>query len=131
MQFPTMSRSTVSQIGNGDSDNSVCSVESSFNFLLQVAGAATLIRLPLLASELERVPHNVELHVDFEHLNHIDHGYLDLLMNWPNSSKAPTERWSSIGNRCRRTSTVSHITFSKPAEKRPPEEKYEAAQRRI
>ncbi len=29
---------------------------------------------PLLASELEHVPHNVELHVDFEHLDYIDHG---------------------------------------------------------
>ena len=50
--------------------------------VLSLEGAATFIRLPLLASELERVPDNVELHVDFEHLNHIDHACLDLLMNW-------------------------------------------------
>jgi MFS superfamily sulfate permease-like transporter len=50
--------------------------------VLKLEGAATFIRLPLLATELERVPHNIELHVDFERLNHIDHACLDLLMNW-------------------------------------------------
>lgn len=50
--------------------------------VLSLEGAATFVRMPLLASELERVPHNVELHVDFEHLSHIDHACLDLLMNW-------------------------------------------------
>ncbi len=49
---------------------------------LWLEGAATFVRLPLLASELERVPDHVELHVDFEHLNFIDHACLDLLMNW-------------------------------------------------
>jgi MFS superfamily sulfate permease-like transporter len=49
---------------------------------LSLEGAATFIRLPVLAAELERVPGNTELHVDFEHLNHIDHACLDLLMNW-------------------------------------------------
>ena len=50
--------------------------------ILRLQGAATFVRLPLLASELERVPHDVELHVDFEHLDYIDHACLDLLMNW-------------------------------------------------
>lgn len=50
--------------------------------VLRLSGAATFIRLPLLAAELERVPPNVQLHVDFEHLNHIDHACLDLLTNW-------------------------------------------------
>ena len=50
--------------------------------VLKLEGAATFIRLPLLATELERVPHNIELHVEFERLNHIDHACLDLLMNW-------------------------------------------------
>jgi MFS superfamily sulfate permease-like transporter len=49
---------------------------------LSLQGAATFVRLPMLASELERVPHDVELHVDFEHLDYIDHACLDLLMNW-------------------------------------------------
>lgn len=49
---------------------------------LELDGAATFMRLPVLAAELERVPDNVELRVDFERLHHIDHACLDLLMNW-------------------------------------------------
>ena len=49
---------------------------------LKLEGAATFVRLPLLAARLERVPENVELHVDFENLDYIDHACLDLLMNW-------------------------------------------------
>jgi MFS superfamily sulfate permease-like transporter len=56
--------------------------QSERTAVLQLHGAATFIRLPLLASELERVPNNVELHVDFDHLNYVDHACLDLLMNW-------------------------------------------------
>ncbi len=59
---------------NVDTDNSKAD--------LVLIGAATFIRLPLLASQLEKVPNHVELHVDFERLNHIDHACLDLLMNW-------------------------------------------------
>jgi MFS superfamily sulfate permease-like transporter len=50
--------------------------------VLSLEGAATFVRLPVLAEELERVPGDVELHVDFEHLDYIDHSCLDLLMNW-------------------------------------------------
>jgi len=50
--------------------------------ILSLNGTATFIRLPILAGELERVPGDVELHVDFEHLSYIDHACLDLLMNW-------------------------------------------------
>jgi MFS superfamily sulfate permease-like transporter len=49
---------------------------------LTLEGAATFVRLPLLAAELERVPENAELHMDFENLDYIDHACLDLLMNW-------------------------------------------------
>lgn len=49
---------------------------------LTLEGAATFIRLPVLAAELERVPPDCELHVDFEQLHQIDHACLDLLMNW-------------------------------------------------
>ncbi len=50
--------------------------------VLHLSGAATFVRLPLLAAELERVPHSAELRVDVEQLQHIDHACLDLLMNW-------------------------------------------------
>ena len=49
---------------------------------LEMEGAATFLRLPLLASKLESVSDSAELHVDFQHLTHIDHACLDLLMNW-------------------------------------------------
>lgn len=50
--------------------------------ILSLEGTATFLRLPLLAAKLDEVPANAELHVDFEHLDYIDHACLDLLMNW-------------------------------------------------
>lgn len=49
---------------------------------LALEGAATFIRLPLLAQELDRVPAGMELHVDFTHLSFIDHACLDLMTSW-------------------------------------------------
>ncbi|MFQ5490418.1 MAG: SulP family inorganic anion transporter [Phycisphaerae bacterium] len=56
--------------------------------VLNIEGAATFIRLPVLAEVLEQVPENVELHVDFEHLDYIDHACLDLLINWEKQHEA-------------------------------------------
>ncbi len=56
--------------------------------VLSLKGTATFIRLPLLAEELERVPEDVTLHVEFEHLGYIDHACLDLLMNWAKQHEA-------------------------------------------
>ena len=50
--------------------------------VLELEGAATFIRLPVLAHDLEQVPKGVEFRVEFGRLNHIDHACLDLLMNW-------------------------------------------------
>jgi len=50
--------------------------------VLYLEGAATFIRLPLLASALERVPAGAELHVHMEELSFIDHACLELLVNW-------------------------------------------------
>jgi MFS superfamily sulfate permease-like transporter len=55
---------------------------------LGLHGAATFMRLPQLASELEKVPEQAELHVDFEHLDYIDHACLDLLMTWAKQHEA-------------------------------------------
>jgi MFS superfamily sulfate permease-like transporter len=49
---------------------------------LFVAGAATFLRLPVLASTLEKVPKGSELHVDFERLDYIDHACLELFITW-------------------------------------------------
>jgi MFS superfamily sulfate permease-like transporter len=56
--------------------------------VLKLKGAATFIRLPLMADVLETVPAGDELHVDFEHLSYIDHACLDLLMNWAKQHEA-------------------------------------------
>ena len=50
--------------------------------VLHLKGAATLIRLPQLAAELEQVKPGSELHLQFDDLDYIDHACLDLLTNW-------------------------------------------------
>lgn len=49
---------------------------------LHLKGAATFLRLPALATALERVAEGTELHVHVDELTFIDHACLDLLMNW-------------------------------------------------
>ena len=49
---------------------------------LTLRGAATFLRLPMLAAKLEEVTESAELHIRFEELTYIDHACLDLLMNW-------------------------------------------------
>jgi MFS superfamily sulfate permease-like transporter len=49
---------------------------------LAMSGAATFLRLPLLATKLDEVPRGAELHVNLENLDYIDHACLELLMNW-------------------------------------------------
>ena len=57
-----------------DSDNNTA--------VLKLVGAATFIRLPLLAEALEKVPVGSKLKVEFTQLTYIDHACLDLLANW-------------------------------------------------
>jgi MFS superfamily sulfate permease-like transporter len=68
--------------------------------VLALEGAATFLRLPRLAAALDRVPGSAELHVDFEHLDYIDHACLDLLMNWAKQHEASGGRlvidWDSL-----------------------------------
>jgi len=68
--------------------------------VLALEGAATFLRLPRLAAELDRVPGSAELHVDFERLDYIDHACLDLLMNWAKQHEATGGRlvidWDSL-----------------------------------
>jgi MFS superfamily sulfate permease-like transporter len=49
---------------------------------LRLKGAATLIRLPMLAAELERLKPNTHVHVHIDDLDYIDHACIDLLSNW-------------------------------------------------
>lgn len=68
--------------------------------VLYLEGAATFIRLPKLATTLEAVPPNTELHVHFEELSYIDHACLDLLMNWERQHETTGGRlvvdWESL-----------------------------------
>jgi MFS superfamily sulfate permease-like transporter len=50
--------------------------------VLALEGAATFLRLPVLATTLQKVPSNAELHVDLQRLDYIDHACIDLLMTW-------------------------------------------------
>ena len=45
-------------------------------------GAATFLRLPVLAKALERVPRSDELHVHIEQLSYVDHAALEVILNW-------------------------------------------------
>jgi MFS superfamily sulfate permease-like transporter len=56
--------------------------EREHSAVLSLHGAATFIRLPVIASMLERVPRATELHVDFQHLDYIDHACLELFVTW-------------------------------------------------
>lgn len=49
---------------------------------LHLDGAATFIRLPRLATALEQVPGNTELHLRIDRLSYIDHACLELLDTW-------------------------------------------------
>lgn len=49
---------------------------------LHLTGSATFLQLPRLASELDAVPDDRELHVHIDQLDHIDHACLQLLSSW-------------------------------------------------
>ncbi len=55
---------------------------------LHLKGAATLIRLPQLASELEGLKPNTNVHVHVKDLDYIDHACIDLLTNWDKQHRA-------------------------------------------
>lgn len=59
---------------------------------LKLHGSATLIRLPKIASILEKIPPGAEVHVHFEKLHYIDHACLDLLSNWEKQHEATNGR---------------------------------------
>ena len=51
-------------------------------YAMALHGAATFLRLPLLAAHLDTVPAGAVLHVDLGALDYVDHACLELLMNW-------------------------------------------------
>lgn len=57
-------------------------------YFLKLEGAATFLRLPLLADELDQLPNDAELHVCLNEVSFIDHACFELLMEWAESHVA-------------------------------------------
>ncbi len=78
---------------------------------LHLRGAATVIRLPRLASALEKIPASAELHVHLHELDYIDHACIDLLANWERQHAATGGSlrvdWQDLAARFRRPSGKS------------------------
>jgi MFS superfamily sulfate permease-like transporter len=79
--------------------------EARSRAMMKLRGAATFLRLPMLAAELERVPGGAELHVDFHELTYIDHTCLDLFTTWAQQHESAGGRlvidWDSLHARFR------------------------------
>lgn len=79
---------------------------------LHLNGAATLIRLPALATALEELPAGAEVHVHIGDLNYIDHACIDLLTSWDRQHRAAggslTIEWDELAQKyhARRTAAV-------------------------
>jgi MFS superfamily sulfate permease-like transporter len=71
----TFSRLDVQLLPAGGADG--CEVVT-----LRLSGAATFLRLPMLAAKLDEVPRGAHVHVDLERLAYLDHACLELLMSW-------------------------------------------------
>ncbi len=59
--------------------------EAKHRYELRLSGAATFLRLPILAEYLDQLPGDAELHVCLEKVDYIDHACFELLMNWAES----------------------------------------------
>ncbi len=70
---------------------------------LHLKGAASFIRLPRLASTLEAIPEEREVHLHVEELDFIDHACLDLLDRWEcgriKSRAAVRVEWQTLRHR--------------------------------
>lgn len=70
---------------------------------LYLKGAATLVRLPQLASELEILPPNTHVKVHIADLDYIDHACIDLLTSWDRQHRATGGsieiEWEGLANR--------------------------------
>jgi MFS superfamily sulfate permease-like transporter len=56
--------------------------KSGKEITISLVGAATFIRLPLIAAKLEALPPDAEVHVRLDELAYVDHACLELLSNW-------------------------------------------------
>jgi MFS superfamily sulfate permease-like transporter len=90
---------------------------------LQIAGAATFLRLPVLAARLDEVPQGAHLHVDFEHLDYIDHACLELLMAWEKQHESAGGRlfldWGQLQARFREARRRSPVPAPRTSDRTP------------
>jgi len=75
--------------------------------VLTLDGAATFLRLPVLAEQLEKVPAGASLRVDLHELDYIDHACLELLSNWAKQHEA-------TGGQVQMDWDVLHTRFRRP-----------------
>jgi len=72
---------------------------------LFLKGSATIIRLPLLAEQLEQVRPGSDLQLHVEELNYIDHACLELIANWEKQHITTGGRlhieWEALSNKFR------------------------------
>lgn len=72
---------------------------------LRLSGAATVIRLPTLATVLEELPASSQIHVHVDELDYIDHACIDLLTNWDRQHQASggslTIEWDDLAAKYR------------------------------
>jgi MFS superfamily sulfate permease-like transporter len=59
---------------------------------LHLNGAATFVRIPLIAATLESIPEGSTVHVRTENLHYIDHSCLDLMHDWIKTSPSKNLR---------------------------------------
>ncbi len=81
---------------------------------LSLDGTATVIALPRLASALEKIEPGTDLHVDFEHLKYIDHGCLELIVDWQKQHDKMGGRltidWDSLNARFKESKPLAKPT---------------------
>lgn len=81
---------------------------------IKLVGAATFIRLPILAARLEQVDAGADLHIDVSDMDYIDRACMELLQNWARQHAATggqlTVDWDSLHSKF-------HTNRPKPTEK--------------
>ena len=83
--------------------------------MIKISGAATFLRLPKLASQLEKVPAGADLHIDVSEMDYIDRACMELLQNWSRQHAATGGRltidWDLLNDRFQtRKSRPGHAT---------------------
>lgn len=73
---------------------------------LKLYGSATFLSLPKLTEELEKVPHDADLHIDITAVSYIDHACFDLFDSWEEKYAAQgadlTIDWHVLQNKANR-----------------------------